>query len=555
MPAPAHSKEKTPIYQNTWQRGMITSVPPEDVPIDAARFLLNLEFDIESNLITRNGTTLFLTVTGETGRITSMFRAQYSDGTVFIYLTTGTKLFRCTESGGSLTNITAALTFPNNTKWQWAMFNDVAYGVNGASSGTGMVRIPNTGVAAAVTSTTAKYIEVWNNRLWASGVGAGANILTASKINANITTIADFATGTDSDGISLPIDPNDGDIITGIKAFKGSLYVHKRKKINVVTPIGTPATIPGNLRVDLYTENVGCISGYSIQNVIDDQLFLSDSGVMSLVLAPLGELKGSIISQNIKELGQLKKIAAVGEIEAYVLDDANQYIISIPSTVSFSELNEGWVLDYQKINQRDELGFPIVRWTKIDGLVLGTAFTERLDQNYKRYLIAGYPVGGLDTKIYSYEPSNPIRVFNDNGVAYTQQLKTKFYFITSALLRSLWHRFGVGFSLVSEVVDLTIDYFFDNKEAIAGTYTEQLTSIDPSISLYGSGLFGTALWTSPTALVKDRVIWRQFRKNDSGRKARTISLSFRCNSIDQGFVIKSTQVDGTLLNRKRTRSL
>lgn len=553
MPAPAHSKEKTPIYQNTWQRGMITSSPPEDIPIDAARLLLNLEFDVESNLITRNGTTLFLTVTGETGRITSAFRAQYSDGTVWILITTGTKLYRCTESGGSLTNITGALTFPNNTKWQWVMFGDFAIGVNGATSGTNPVKVNAAGTASLLANAPfAKYIEVWNNRIWVVRAAATErNSVYASAINLP----EDWTVDDDAGAIQLPIDPNDGDYINGLRKFKGSLYVHKRKKINVVTPIGTPATIPGNLRVDVYTTNVGTLSGYSIQNVIDDQLFLSESGVMSLVLAPLGELKGSIISQNIQELGQLKKTSAVNEIEAYVLDDVNQYVISIPSTVSASGLNEGWVLDYQKINQRDELGFPIVRWVKVDGLVLGTAFTERLDQNYKRYLIAGYSNGVNDTKIYSYEPANPVRVFNDNGAAYTQQLKTKFYFITSALLRSLWHRFGIGLTLVSDLLDVSIDYFFDNKESVSGNYAESLNAVTPSIALYGSGLFGTALWTSPSQLFRDRVIWRQFRKNSFGRKARTVALSFRCTTADQGFVLKSTQIDGTLLNHKRTRSV
>jgi hypothetical protein len=547
------SKQKTPIYQNTWQRGMITSVPPEDIPIDAARLLLNLEFDEESNLITRNGTSLFLTVTGETGRITSAFRAKYSDGTVWILITTGTKLFRCTESGGSLTNITGALTFPNNTKWQWVMFGDFAIGVNGATSGTNPVKVNAAGTASLLANAPfAKFVEVWNTRVWmVAATAASQSVVLASAINAP----EDWTVDDDAGAITIIIGAAGGDTITGIKAFKGSFYVYFRNRIEVITPIGSPATIPGNLRVDIYTRNVGCISGYSIQNVIDDQLFLADCGVMSLVLAPLGELKGSIISQNIQELGQLKKNSSVFEIEATVRDDVNQYMISIPSTVSSSGLNEGWILDYQKINQRDELGFPIVRWTKVDGLILGTAFSERLDQDYKTYLIAGYPVASVDTKIYAYQPNNPTKTFSDNGIAYTQQLQTKFYFNVSALLRSLWHRFGLGLTLISDLLDITIDYFYDNKESVSGSYPETLNAITQSIALYGSGVFGTALWTSPSQLFRDRVLWRQFRKNNFGRKARTVALSVRCTTVNQGFVIKSVEVDGTLLNHKRTRSV
>lgn len=552
MPLPT-PKRTDPIVQNTWQGGMVTSVPPEDLDADEARLLLNLEFDDESNLITRNGTTLFLTVTGETGRITSAFRAQYSDGTVYILLTTGTKLYRCSESGGSLTNITGALTFPSNTKWQWVMFGDFAIGVNGATSGTNPVKVNAAGTATLLANAPfAKYIENWNNRIWlVRSAAAERNSIFASAINLP----EDWTVDDDAGAIQLPIDPNDGDYINGLKVFKGSLYVYKRKKINVVSPIGSPATIPGNLRVDVYTTNLGTLSGYSIQNVIDDQLFLSDSGVTSLVLAPLGELKGAIISHNIKELGELKKNASVFEIESAVFDDVNQYIISIPAAVSASGLNEGYVLDYSKINQRDELGFPIVRWTKVDGLVLGTAYTFRLDQDYKRYLIAGYPVTSVDTKIFSYEPANPVRTFSDNGVAYTQQIRTKSYFMTSALIRSLWTRFALGLTLVSDALDITIDYLFDNKESIAGTYPETLSAITQSIALYGSGVFGTALWTSPSQLFRDRVMWRQFRKNNFGRKARTVAFNFRCSTVNQGFILKSVEVDGTALNYKRARSV
>ena len=547
MPLPTPQRSD-PITQNSWERGMITSKPAEELPPNSASSLLNFEFDSESNLNTRNGVTLFLD-TGETTRITSMFRAEYSDGTVWILFTTGTKLYRCTESGGSLTDITGALTFPNNTFWTWVMFNDFAIGVNGATSGTNPVKVNAAGTASLLANAPfARDIEVWNNRLWLVETGSNKNRISGSAINLP----EDWTVDDDAGAIQLPIDPNDGDFIKKIRAFKGSLYVQKEKKINIVSPIGSPATIPANLRVDVYTSKVGTISGFSNQNVIDDQLYLGEAGVMSLALSPLGELSGSIISENIKELALLKKTS--DELASLVLDDVKQYWISIPSTISSSGFNELWALDYARITERDEKNFPIVRWVKMDGLVAGTAYCERLDQTYKRYLIGGYTVSGQNTKIYQYEPSNPSKTFNDNGAAYTQTIKTKAFSSGSPLLRNLWYRFGAALKVISANLSLNINYYFNNAPTPSGSYQEAFTFSGTGLTLWGASTWNGGLWNDSELIQQEEVIWRKFRKNSKGRKSRLVTLEFSCTSANQGFNLKFIELVFSKLNQKRTRT-
>ena len=542
-------KRTEDIPQYSWARGMISSSPPEELPDDAAQFLLNVEFDEDSNLRTRNGTTVFLD-TGETARLTSTFRAKYSDGTVWILFTVGTKLYRCTESGGSKTDITGGLTLPNNTYWQWIMFEDLAIGVNKATSGDNPIKVNAAGTAAALGGSPpkAKYITEWNNRIWLVGAAvADQNKLFASAINLP----EDWVVDDDAGAITLPIASKKGDVINGIGVFKGALYVYKRREIDVVSPIGTPATIPGNLRVDNYTRNVGTISGYSIQNVIDDQLFLSDIGVMSLTLAPLGELAGSVISRNIKELKLLKK--TTDEIPAYVFDDVNQYIISIPSSVSNSGFAESWVLDYQKINQRDEQGLPIIRWVKMDGNVAGTAYSERLDQTYKTYLISPDVPSG-NTFIYNYSPINPTKTFSDNGVAYTQDIKTKSYTDQSNLFRNLWHRFGASLRLATQFLTLNINWYYDNNVTVDGSYQLLFSTSTASLTLWGLSTWNGGIWNSESLLEKEETIWRQFKKNNAGRKHKSVALQFQCTSKDQGFILKFVQLEKTLLNQRRART-
>lgn len=547
MPLPSANRTD-PITQNSWERGMITSIPAEELPPNAASILLNMEFDRDSNIITRNGVSLFLD-TGQTSRITSMFRAEYSDGTVWILFTAGTKLFRCTEAGASLTDITGILIFPSNTLWQWVMFNDLAIGVNQAASGTNPVKVNAAGTASLLANAPfAKYVETWNNRLWLAGTGTSKNTIFGSAINLP----EDWTVDDDAGAVTLPIDPNDGDFIKGIRAFQGSLYVDKEEKINVVNPIGSPATIPSNLRVDIYTTKVGTISGYSVQNVINDQLFLSKAGVMSLVLAPLGNLSGALISENIKELGQLKKTS--DELTSFVLDDIKQYWISIPSTISHSNFNELWVLDYAKINERDERNFPIVRWVKFDGLVAGTAYAQRKDQTYNRVLIAGYPVAAQNTKIYQYDPINPAKTFSDNGAVYTQKIRTKSFSSGSPLLRELWHRFGAALRVITANLSLNINYYYDNAAAISGNYPFAFTFAGGGLTLWGGSTWNGGLWNESALIEQEEVIWRQFRKNSKGRKHRLVSLEFDCSHVDQGFILKFIQLEHTMLNQRRART-
>src|SRR5262245_29694666 len=92
------------IQTNNWQLGIWSSSQAEEIPDEAAQDLLNVEFDDDSNLRTRTGVVGFLSQ-AFTSRITSIFRAEYSNGTVYILFTTANQLYRCDENGGNLTNI------------------------------------------------------------------------------------------------------------------------------------------------------------------------------------------------------------------------------------------------------------------------------------------------------------------------------------------------------------------------------------------------------------------------------------------------------------------
>lgn len=534
--------------QTSWQDGMITSLPAEELPPTAAQDLVNVEIDIEGNLTTRTGALSFIQPS-TTSRITSIFRAQYSNGTVLILFTAGTKLFKCNEDGSSITDITGALTLPNNTIWQWAMFGDLAIGVNKATSGDNPIKVNNAGTAAALAGSPpkAKYIRVWNERVWlATSTGGSQNQLRASAINLP----EDWSTTGDAGTITINVDANDGDFITGLEVFRGSLFVFKRRKINVISPISAPATIPANLRVDVFTKNLGCISAYSIQPVLDDIVFLSDCGVVSLSQSEYGELKSAILSQNIAELNILKKTSAlIEEIPALVLDDVNQYWLSIPSTVSPRGINEIYVMDYQRIKEG------IIRWVRFNGLICGTAFAEKLDDSYKKYLIGAYTVASVNTKIYQYSPSNPTKLFADDSNAYLKLIKTKAYIGDTPMIRQLWKKFGCSLNLISELLTFVVSYFYNNSVNVSGQYSFNFIFTGIAPPLYGTAIYGTSKYGSASDFFREEVIWERFKKNPNGRKSRTVSFEFSSAQKNEGFVFKFLQVDYKKLTRKNARTI
>src|SRR5215813_1858378 len=203
----------------SWELGINTAKPPTEIDDREVRDLLNLEFDDAGNLSTRRSITQ-LNANTFTGRITSLHYFTTESGEVGILFTNSTKLYIVQTNGTGQTDLTAALTFPNDTFWQWVTFGGIAIGVNKATSGTKPVKV------TTAPAPKGKYIEVWNSRVWIVNASA-PNQLRASALGNPEDWTTTGAAGT----ITLDIDPNDGDLIMGLFATKEVLYIFKRKRI------------------------------------------------------------------------------------------------------------------------------------------------------------------------------------------------------------------------------------------------------------------------------------------------------------------------------------
>jgi len=519
-----------------WRLGINTSKPPQEIDNSEVQDLLNIEFDDAGNLSTRRGVTQLSADTFS--RITSLHYFSIDSGEIGILLTEGTKLQIIETDGTGLTNLTGALTFPNNTYWQWVTFGGLAVGVNGATSGTNPVKVDGTSTAAALGGTPprGKYIAVWNSRVWIASASA------FSRIHGSALGLPEDWTATGAAGaITLDVDTNDGDPITGLFATRDALYIFKRKSIHRLVAFADPNTDANNIRREVVTKDVGCVSAYSIQQIPNDVIFLSDQGVASLALVQTAEdFRTAFYSRNIKELTSFAKTTQ--EIPSLHCDTGAQYWISLPGSVTSNGQKQVFVLDYLKIDE----GF--VRWARFDGMVAGTAYTSFLSNTGKKYIIGALNSGGSNYQLFTYIPRLSTAAFSDQGTAYTKAIALKSFNADAQLLKKRWVEWGVGLNLLSASVGVTIQYYFDQNINRTDSYTFGLTGVSTG-ALWAAGLWGAGLWGTTFSGQNDIV--RPLKSNSFGRESQDVTFNISNAQAGEGFTIQDFQLNYILLNNRR----
>ena len=520
--------------------GINTATPSTEIEDNEFQDSLNFEFDNNGNLSTRRGVTELLSTTF--GRITSLHYFSADSGEVGILLTEGTTLRIVQTNGTGLTTLSGALTLPNNTFWQWVTFGGIAIGVNKATSGTNPVKVTTAPAAAALGGSPpfGKYITTWNNRVWIASASTPNQLRGSSLGNAE-----DWTTTGAAGTCTFDIEPNDGDQISGLFSTRETLYVFKKKRIFAITAAALPITDPANLRIDVYARNLGCVSPYSIQQVVDDVLFLSDGGVASLALVANAEnFRTAFYSRNVVELERFPKTTE--EIPAFLFDTAAQYWISLPTSVSPTGKPDVYALDYLKLNEQ------LVRWTRFDGLVAGTAFSSFPSNTGKVYLIGADSTGAGVYKIYTYKPRDTTGTFSDNGAAYNKLLITKSFNAGIQLINKFWHKWGVALNLMSGTAGIIIGYRFNQNSLRGADYSFGLAGTTTG-ALWAGGLWAPGLWGTTFSGAFDIV--RDTKSTQFGRESQDITFTVQNAQNGEGFTLQDFELWYAPLSEKRVSDI
>jgi|SRR5262245_9514323 len=531
-----------PIRVPDFALGINTATPPTEIQNNEVQDLLNFEFDNNGNISTRRGVTELLSTTF--GRITSLHYFTVDSGEVGVLLTEGTTLRIVETDGTGLTTLSGALTLPNNTFWQWVTFNGIAIGVNKATSGTNPVKVTAAAAASALGGSPpfGKYIEVWENRVWIANAASGS----LSQLRGSALGNPEDWTTTGAAGTcTFEIDTNDGDQITGLFATRDALYVFKRRSIHRLVPIALPITDPANLKREVVTRRIGCASPYSIQQVVDDVLFLSEQGIASLSLVVTAEnFKTAFYSRNVSQLERFPKTNE--EIPAFLFDTAAQYWLSLPAALSPTTKPTAYVMDYLRVND----GF--VRWTRFDGLVAGTAYTAFYDASSKVYLIGADSTGSGSYKIFKYRPRDTSTTFSDNGAAYTKAIAMKSFNGDSQLTRKAWRNWALGVNLLTASAQFTVAYYYDQNILRTDSYSFNLSGTQTG-ALWAGGLWGAGLWGTTFSGVRD--IERDMKSNAIGRESQDVTFNVSNSQNSEGFVLQDFTLWYTPLNERRVSDI
>ena len=133
-----------------------------------------------------------------------------------------------------------------------------------------------------------KYITVHDHHLVASGVEDNLNSVYYSVYN----DATDFG-GTGAGSLAI------SDQIVGIKGFREDLFVFCENSIHKLININDSQTIA----ILPVAENVGCLSGYSIQEIGGDLVFLAPDGIRTVAgTARIGDVELGTVSKPIQPL-------------------------------------------------------------------------------------------------------------------------------------------------------------------------------------------------------------------------------------------------------------
>jgi hypothetical protein len=412
--------------------------------------------------------------------------------------------------------------------------DDRAIGVNGSSAAvTNPVSVPSlhgTAVALSGDAPKGRYIEYWNRRVFI--------VPEATPNQIDYCAVGDatdwLTTGTTGAG-SIVVGLDEHGPITGIKSWKGRLFIFKVNAIYMLVP-GNPQVNTDQWQILPYATNIGCISAWTIQQVGDDIVFLSSQGVASLraLEGGVGEFAQNSLSRQIPALRNVPKDDPE-KFTSVVWPQKFQYWLGVPEVAADTTPKVLWVMDYRPLLA----GQQRVAWMKWDGDLAETkgGYTVvRSGQSKETIAInADYP----------YEYSHDSVVFEDQPEGGTSSMSaptalTKAYSFGAPLTRKEFFFFGTQYQVLSSSVQLAVTYRFDENDGRSKTIQATFNELQTGSILGGPDLLGTTFKLLST-IDPDTDMTRTFR-GKKGRRAQT--LQFRFSSLDKtlGFIVRRIKV-------------
>lgn len=454
-----------------------------------AQELRNFEVSIEGGYRRINGFSKFgsAQVTGSTTNILGVI--PYADGVIAcastgIYFSQdGTSWLNVSRSsvassGDDYTAFTGRSTLARTSQGQisFSLFEgpDYDYGMlvicDGANKpyyfrmeGTGANINSRTYFSGESTVTGTKFAthgEIHDKHLVVAGVEDNLSTVFYSKL----LDPTDFS-GTGSGSITL------SDQIVGLKSFRQELFIFCENSIFKLQDInGTPIVVP-------VAKNIGCLSGYSIQEIGGDLLFLAPDGLRTVAgTARIGDVELGTVSKSIQPL--LTDLA--NNINSYIISsvvirEKSQYRLFYTDT-TVSENQQRGIIGTLRPN-----GFEWGETRGIEVTEVGSAFNEDGVEKYYHGSTAGY--------VYNHDTGN-----NFDGSSILARYATPNYDYGDLGTLKTLHFVKVSASAEGVVEpDVQVRFDYGNTDTPQPVAPFDLGTINPP-AIFGDGIFGTTVF-------------------------------------------------------------
>lgn len=318
--------------------GLNTQDSPLDLAAGFALVATNCVIDQYGRIGARKGWSKVNTSSGNLGAndIGVIHELVQLDGTLTVLFAGNNKLFKLNGSnavveltyggGGTAPTITAS-------NWQCASLNGITYFFqlghdpliyDPAVSTTTYRRVSEKAGYAGTVPQGNICISAYG-RLWVASTAADKQTLTFSDLLSG-----HIYTGGTSGTLNVnSVWPNGADEITGLAAHNGFLFIFGKRQILVYTG----ATAPASMSLSDTVIGIGCISRDSIQPTNTDVVFLSNSGVRS-VLRTIQEKSAPFrdLSKNVRnDLSTLLAGETLANIKAVYSEVDAFYLLTLPS--------------------------------------------------------------------------------------------------------------------------------------------------------------------------------------------------------------------------------
>lgn len=314
-----------------------------------------------------------------------------------------------------------------------------------------------------------KYITIHDHHLIASGVSNNLNTIYYSVYND-----PDNFTGAGAGSLTI------SDQVKGIKGFRTDLIVFAQNSIHKLININDSA----NIQIDPIAENVGCLSGYSIQEIGGDLVFLAPDGIRTVAgTARIGDTELGSVSRQIQSIiTNIANNIDAFEINSTVIRSKSQYRLFYSGASSAPSTARGIIGTFR--GQSFE-------WSETVGI---QAFG--LNSGFDKDSIERYYHGDKDGYIYNHDVGNSFLSGGSEANINARYKTPNLDFGDAGTLKTL-HYLKMSFS-PEGTIQPNLKVSFDFEDSTKPQPAAYVLDSIPLPTIFGSAVFGTGVFGGAT---------------------------------------------------------